>query len=157
VELGLKTRSMRGDLSAPVLAIIVTIGIIAAGLVLLAWFWWFAPSAGKAGTLQVYGQPSIIYADPTKIIISARNTGNDIIEITSITVKNVTCDFTTKLIALDPGESKVIEISNATANNANNICNNLKDLNIKPTEYTVQGIIYTNYGTYTVNFAVIRP
>jgi len=38
---------MRGDLSAPVLAIIVTIGIIAAGLVLLAWFWWFAPQAGK--------------------------------------------------------------------------------------------------------------
>ena len=38
---------MRGDLSAPVLAILVTIGIIAAGLVLLAWFWWFAPQAGK--------------------------------------------------------------------------------------------------------------
>jgi hypothetical protein len=29
---------LRGDLSAPVLAIIVTIGVIAAGLVLLAWF-----------------------------------------------------------------------------------------------------------------------
>jgi hypothetical protein len=145
---------MRGDLSAPVLAIIVTIGIIAAGLILLAWFWWFAPSAGKAGTLQVYGQPSIIYANPTKIIISARNTGNDIIEITSITVKNVACDFTTP-IALYPGESKVIEISNATS--AEYGCGELRNLNIEPTEYTVQGIIYTNYGTYTVNFAVIRP
>jgi len=44
-------RLHRGDLSAPVLAIIVTIGIIAAGLVLMAWFWWFAPQAGKAGVL----------------------------------------------------------------------------------------------------------
>jgi len=42
-------RLHRGDLSAPVLAIIVTIGIIAAGLVLMAWFWWFAPQAGKTG------------------------------------------------------------------------------------------------------------
>ncbi|MEM1761496.1 MAG: hypothetical protein QW043_02845, partial [Desulfurococcaceae archaeon] len=51
---------MRGDLSAPVLAIIVTIGIIAAGLVLLAWFWWFAPQAGRAGVLQVLGMPTFI-------------------------------------------------------------------------------------------------
>jgi len=145
---------MRGDLSAPVLAIIVTIGIIAAGLVLLAWFWWFAPTAGKSGSLQILGQPSIIYADPTKIIISVRNTGNDIIKITSITVKNVACDFTTP-IALNPGESQVIEISNATS--ATYSCSNLASLSINPTEYTVQGIIYTNYGTYTVNFAVIRP
>jgi len=51
---------MRGDLSAPVLAILVTIGIIAAGLVLLAWFWWFAPQAGKTGVLQIIGQPALV-------------------------------------------------------------------------------------------------
>jgi len=56
----MKTKTMRGDLSALVLAILVTIGIIAAGLVLLAWFWWFAPQAGKTGVLQIIGQPALV-------------------------------------------------------------------------------------------------
>jgi len=151
---------MRGDLSAPVLAIIVTIGIIAAGLILLAWFWWFAPSAGKAGTLQVMGQPSLINATDAEIIMSVimsvRNTGNDYVNITGISVKGKLCDLggTRNYIILNPGESRVIELQLNTET-----CG--EDWEAPPTigatEYTVQGIIYTNYGTFTVNFAVIKP
>jgi hypothetical protein len=145
---------MRGDLSAPVLAIIVTIGIIAAGLVLLAWFWWFAPSAGKAGTLQVMGQPSLINAtEAKKIIMSVRNTGNDYVNITRISVKDSLCNLGTNYIILNPGESKVIELSL----NPTTCVGGWEDITIGATEYTVQGIIYTNYGTFTVNFAVIKP
>ena len=143
---------MRGDLSAPVLAIIVTIGIIAAGLVLLAQFWWFAPSAGKAGSLQILGQPSLVYVgktDTTKYnytaYISVRNTGNDIIYITGLVVKNATCTSVGSQqfnqVTLDPGQSTILTASCVFDN--------------KITEYTVQGVIYTNYGTYTVNLAVI--
>ena len=146
---------MRGDLSAPVLAIIVTIGIIAAGLILLAWFWWFAPSAGKAGTLQVMGQPSLInVTNAEKIIMSVRNTGNDYVNITGISVKGELCNLGNKYIILNPGESRVIELQLNTET-----CG--EDWEAPPTigatEYTVQGIIYTNYGTFTVNFAVIKP
>jgi len=147
---------MRGDLSAPVLAIIVTIGIIAAGLVLLAWFWWFAPTAGKTGSLQILGQPSLVYVGPVTTdtsttrhnytaYIGVRNTGNDAIRITGLVVKNVTCtsvggtSFAPE--TLNPGDSTTLTASCVFVS--------------KLTEYTVQGVIYTNYGTYTVNLAVI--
>ena len=143
---------MRGDLSAPVLAIIVTIGIIAAGLVLLAWFWWFAPTAGKSGSLQILGQPSLVYIGTTAdskynytAYIGVKNTGNDIIYITGLVVKNVTCtsvgSSTFTQVTLDPGRSTTLTASCLFVSNI--------------TEYTVQGVIYTNYGTYTVNLAVI--
>ncbi len=143
---------MRGDLSAPVLAIIVTIGIIAAGLVLLAWFWWFAPTAGKAGSLQILGQPSLVYVGKTDTqysyttYIFVRNTGNDVIEIRGLVVKNVACTSVGKdefdPVSLDPGKSDTL------------IAQCVFDSEL--TEYTVQGVIYTNYGTYTVTLAVIR-
>jgi len=138
---------MRGDLSAPVLAIIVTIGIIAAGLVLLAWFWWFAPTAGKSGSLQILGQPSLVYQSGTsyKAYIGVRNTGNDAIKITGLVVEGTTCidlalDSSSDL-TLQPGDSKTLQAN----------CGFTSPL----AKYTVQGVIYTNYGTYTVNLAVI--
>jgi len=136
---------LRGDLSAPVLAIIVTIGVIAAGLVLLAWFWWFAPTAGKAGSLQILGQPSLINQTQTpppysyKAYIGVRNTGNDNIEITNLVIEGLTCTITSKTIT--PGGSDTLTAE----------CSSTLEI----TKYTVQGIIYTNYGTYVVNLAVI--
>ena len=140
---------LRGDLSAPVLAIIVTIGVIAAGLVLLAWFWWFAPQAGKAGSLQILGQPSLVYQGITTgggynytAYISVKNTGNDNVEITSLVVKSATCTIKSGTTKLDPGSSTSLVAE----------CIYTSDL----TDYAVQGVIYTNYGTYVANFAVIK-
>ena len=139
---------MRGDLSAPVLAIIVTIGIIAAGLILLAWFWWFAPTAGKTGSLQILGQPSLVYQSGTSYTayIGVRNTGNDVIQIIGLDVEGVSCtglalDTSTQQLILSPGGSGTLKAT----------CTFTSQL----TKYTVQGVIYTNYGTYTVNLAVI--
>jgi hypothetical protein len=135
---------MRGDLSAPVLAIIVTIGIIAAGLVLLAWFWWFAPQAGKAGSLQIIGTPAIINGTDTKTTyISVKNIGNVNITISGVEVKGAPCgDTDTFPISLGPGDSANIEVT----------CS----ITIGPTEYTVDGVIKTDHGIYVVNLAVIR-
>jgi hypothetical protein len=134
---------LRGDLSAPVLAIIVTIGVIAAGLVLLAWFWWFAPTAGKAGSLQILGQPSLVKGTGNSYTayIVVRNTGNDDIQITGLTIKGVPCTIEGDTVTIEPGQSTTLE---ATCTFTSPI-----------TEYTVQGLIYTNYGTYVVNLAVI--
>jgi hypothetical protein len=153
-------RLHRGDLSAPVLAIIVTIGVIAAGLVLMAWFWWFAPQAGKAGVLQILGTPSI---DKETIAgteywvayISVKNTGNEPVTINGVTVKGVSMNkYGTGWIllpdgsytdALDPGKSGIIKAKADTTM-----------LTIGDTEYTVSGIIYTSYGTFAVSLSVVR-
>jgi hypothetical protein len=129
---------MRGDLSAPVLAIIVTIGIIAAGLILLAWFWWFAPQAGKAGSLQILGTP--VFDTTTKnATIALRNTGNDAITIyeNGVIVKGTPC--TIDSITINPGESIVItaRCTEATVNGR-----------------TVDGYINTNYGVFPVTLTV---
>jgi len=135
-------RKIRGDLSAPVLAIIVTIGIIAAGLVLMAWFWWFAPTASKAGTLEIIGQPALVNSTLTKTAyISVRNIGNAAVTVQKVIVNGTTCNITATTI--NPGESKVLEAT----------CNELQ--NIPPGVYTVTGVIQTDYGVYTVNLAVV--
>jgi hypothetical protein len=130
---------LRGDLSAPVLAIIVTIGVIAAGLVLLAWFWWFAPQAGKAGSLQILGTP--IYDNKTQIAqIALRNTGNDVITIykDGVYVGGIRCTMNDD-VKLEPGDSTVI-----TAN-----------CDFKANTRTVDGYINTNYGVFPVTLTVI--
>ena len=139
--MALITKTMRGDLSAPVLAIIVTIGIIAAGLVLLAWFWWFAPQAGKAGSLQIIGTPAIINGTDKTTYISVKNIGNVNITISEVEVKGIPCTGTFP-ISLGPGDSDTIKVT----------C----DITIGPTEYTVDGVIKTDHGIYVVNLAVIR-
>jgi hypothetical protein len=131
---------MRGDLSAPVLAIIVTIGIIAAGLILLAWFWWFAPQAGKAGSLQILGTP-VFDNQSQKATIALRNTGNDAITIYNdgVIVRGTPCKMEED-ITINPGESKVIIAT----------CSELT-----VTERTVDGYINTNYGVFPVTLTVI--
>jgi len=131
---------MRGDLSAPVLAIIVTIGIIAAGLVLLAWFWWFAPQAGKTGALQIIGQPAVICNQTgSTVIISVKNTGSEKVTVTYIYVGNLTYSVTK---ALDPGQSADISVNG--------------DSCPATWQYSVNGAVLTTAGTYSTSFTVIR-
>ena len=134
----------KGDLSAPVLAIIVTIGIIAAGLLLMAWFWWFAPQAGKTGALQILGTPVVICnGTVTNVTISVKNIGSANITIRTIVAGNLTYTVSTTVGELDPGESKDISVSGPAC----------------PTNWihTVDGVVITTAGTYATSFTVIRP
>jgi archaellum component FlaF (FlaF/FlaG flagellin family) len=117
----------------------VTIGIIAAGLILLAWFWWFAPQAGKAGSLQILGTP--VYDNEAQIAkIALRNTGNDVITIykDGVYVDGKQCTMNDD-VKLQPGDSTVI-----TAN-----------CDLKVDTRTVDGYINTNYGVFPVTLTVI--
>jgi hypothetical protein len=146
---------MRGDLSAPVLAIIVTIGIIAAGLILLAWFWWFAPTAGKAGSLQILGQPVIAPYNASYYLayIGVRNTGNDVITITGVIVEGVICAKNdTGWIKTDGTYSD--NLGPASSGTIIAACS-VSELRDKLSgKYTAIGQIITNYGTYAVNLAI---
>lgn len=140
---------LRGDLSAPVLAIIVTIGIIAAGLVLLAWFWWFAPQAGKTGTLVILGTP-VAYKSDTQynVAVSVRNTGNANVTIQGMVVEGVTCSSITVEVGgttrsdnkIQAGESAVVEAT----------CQ--ADFSDKK---AVNGYLITDAGTYSFTATVL--
>ena len=140
-------RLHRGDLSAPVLAIIVTIGVIAAGLVLMAWFWWFAPQAGKTGVLTIIGQPALICKktdatyDVVSALISVKNAGSEAVTISKVVILGT--EFTPNPNSVSAGSSAFI-----TATPTNSLtC---------PTDPAVTGTILTSAGTYVTSFAVVK-
>jgi hypothetical protein len=140
-------RLHRGDLSAPVLAIIVTIGIIAAGLVLMAWFWWFAPQAGKTGVLTIIGQPALICkkTDATyyveKALISVKNSGTETVTINAVVIEGT--NYTPDPDSVSAGESASITATPPSGTPC-------------PDKPAVTGTISTNAGTYVTSFAVVK-
>lgn len=141
---------MRGDLSAPVLAIIVTIGIISAGLVLLAWFWWFAPQAGRTGVLVVTGQPALICTGggekASHAYISLKNVGNVPVKLEQVVIAGYSSQtITPEKPIISAGESTYIEAVLPTG-----LCNYVQ------ANRTVDGILLTDSGVYSVTFLVVR-
>lgn len=130
----------RGDLSAPVLAIIVTIGVIAAGLVLMSWFWWFTPTLGRMGMLVVVGQPVLLNTstggnERYNLTIVLKNVGNADIKIESIVIKNTECSISDSRVI---GSGKTVVLRNI-------LCSKL---DVSKDEYSVEGIVITDAGTY---------
>lgn len=79
--------SLRADLSGPVLAILVTIAVIAAGIGLMAYFWWVAPTASKMPTLSVVGEPALsVTSDSISVYISLKNVGSESVKVSAIVV-----------------------------------------------------------------------
>ncbi|MEM4513433.1 MAG: hypothetical protein QXZ41_02870 [Ignisphaera sp.] len=136
----------KGDLSAPVLAIIVTIGVIAAGLALMSWFWWFAPTIGRTGMLMVVGQPVLVNATVSEkaynLTIVLKNIGNTDIRIEGIVIKNVQCIITNNNV-IGPGKTVVMR---------NIQCRNI---DIPKDEYYIEGMLVTDAGTYIFSANVI--
>jgi hypothetical protein len=122
----------------------------------MAWFWWFAPQAGKTGALQILGQPSVRCEGGTGTArLTVRNVGNDVVSIpvsggividgnrfnintgrTTVTKGQISGDYVT----LNPGGSAVIE--------AEGTCGNWGK--------AVDGVILTSVGTFLTSFTVIK-
>ncbi len=155
-------RLVRADLSAPVLAILVTIGIIAAGLVLLAWFFWFAPQAGRVGSLQVLGTPVILCyttKDNTNtyykanLTISVRNTGNADVTVQNATIAGLTAIYINgeiNSISIPPGNSTTLVFTFGRDNESNAVKANICGVN------SVEGYIVTDYGIFSFSAVVLR-
>jgi hypothetical protein len=146
-------RLHRGDLSAPVLAIIVTIGIIAAGLVLMAWFWWFAPQAGKTGVLTIIGQPALVCKYDSNLekyvvdsaLISVKNAGTEDVTISKVVILGTEFTPESGSGTVPAGGSATITVKPPTDPPLD--C---------PEDPAVTGTILTNAGTYVVSFAVVK-
>lgn len=138
-------RIKRGDLSAPVLAIIVTIGVIAAGLVIMAWFWWFAPTAGKTGAIMISGTPVLFYDknnNEGRLILTIKNTGNIDVNVDKVIILGVEGTIqngSPKIIP--PGESRSLTVTFTGISVGGRA--------------SVEGVILTDAGTYTFTAAVV--
>jgi len=143
----MKFKGFRADLSGPVLAIIVTVGVIAAGLGLLAYFWWLAPNAGKTATLTVVGTPAMMVDSNGTVTVFAtlKNVGNDAVQ-----VKQLVLSISGTPITLNPDNSiisagaKVYVTFTGTLGSAT------------PSDPSYQGTLLTNAGAYPVTVYFVK-
>lgn len=131
----MKTKYVRADLSGPVLAIIVTVAIIAAGLGVLAYFWYVAPSASKTPTLTIIGEPAIV---GDSLYISVKNIGSKDVTIQAVVIGGQTFTVDQRV---SPGDSTTLNVNITGVDVSNRL--------------VVEGVLLTSAGTYPFNAYVV--
>jgi hypothetical protein len=141
---GLKAR--RGDLSGPVLAILVTLVLLAIGAAIIAYFVLLG-GAPQQGVIAVVGQPTIVKAGSNGFIASVtiKNVGSAVISSSSVSLNITGTTITASLGDLAPGATATLSFS------ANSGWSTIQDKD------TVSGALITGAGTLEVVFRVIKP
>lgn len=92
--------TLRGELSGPILAILITAFIVVLGTGLTAvYFMWLAPNASKTPTVSIVGAPALQVSsqtDPTTgattysitAFVTIKNDGTDAISVQSLVIKD---------------------------------------------------------------------
>jgi uncharacterized Zn-binding protein involved in type VI secretion len=146
---GLKAR--RGDLSGPVLAILVTLVLLAIGAAIIAYFVLLG-GAPQQGVIAVVGQPTIVKAGADDFIanVTIKNVGSTDITLSdnvqlNITGKIVTADYVSR-DSLPPGATATIGFKVDGKWSA-----------VAGRETVSGALIVRGAGTLEVVFRVIRP
>ncbi|MEM1695999.1 MAG: hypothetical protein QXQ90_05335 [Desulfurococcaceae archaeon] len=127
-------KQLRADLSGPVLAIIVTVAIIAAGLGILAYFWYVAPSSAKTPTLVIVGEPAVL---GNRLYITVKNIGSKEVQIQSVVIGGTTINV---IQQVNPGEELALEIDITGATVSGPVA---------------EGVLLTTAGTYPFNAYIV--
>jgi len=150
-------KARRGDLSGPVLAILVTLVLLAIGAAIVAYFVLLG-GAPQQGVIAVVGQPTIVKGSGNSFIanVTIKNVGSANITITTGTTTNVKLNITgqtlnlnypaTGTIRLRPGDTITLGFRHTSGWPS-----------VAPRE-TVSGVlIIRDAGTLEVVFRVVRP
>jgi len=150
-------KARRGDLSGPVLAILVTLVLLAIGAAIVAYFVLLG-GAPQQGVIAVVGQPTIVKGSGNSFIanVTIKNVGSANITITTGTTTNVKLNITgqtlnlnypaTGTIRLRPGDTITLGFRHTSGWPS-----------VAPRE-TVSGVlIIRDVETLEVVFRVVRP
>ena len=137
--------SVRGDLSGPIVAILITVVVVAAGLVAGMWFLRSGTQIAKSSMLTVIGQPTLVpTSSGTYAYVSLKNVGTESTTVQSLVIRVGGQQVTltpTSAAQIPPGATASIEFTTTTS--------------ISPTNSTVPGVIVTDHGTIPVVLYVI--
>jgi hypothetical protein len=152
---GLKAR--RGDLSGPVLAILVTLVLLAIGAAIIAYFILLG-GAPQQGVIAVVGQPTIVKAGSSGFIanVTIKNVGSKNITITTGGGTNAKLNVTGQTLNLNHPASGTIKLApGATVTLGFHSTGRWSTIEARE---TVSGaLIIREAGTMEVVFRVIRP
>ena len=136
---------VRGDLSGPIIAILITVVAVAAGLVAGMWFLRSGSQMSKTSMLTVVGQPTLVPAnDGTYAYVTLKNIGTETVTVDKLVIRvgDKKLDLNpSSTIEIEPGQSVSAEFSTTTT--------------ITITNSTVTGTIITDHGTVPVVLYVI--
>lgn len=79
---------MRGELSSPIIAILLTVVVVAAGLVAAMWFLRAGNAASKDSMILVLGQPALIQTRYyTSAVVTIKNVGSEPVTVEKIVIR----------------------------------------------------------------------
>jgi hypothetical protein len=153
---GLKAR--RGDLSGPVLAILVTLVLLAIGAAIIAYFVLIGGGAPQQGVIAVIGQPTIVKAGANGFVanVTIKNVGSADITITAGTTTNVKLNITGQMLSLSYPATGTINLGPGATVTLGFYSNTGWDL-IAARETVSGALIIGGAGTLEVVFRVIKP
>jgi hypothetical protein len=152
---GLKAR--RGDLSGPVLAILVTLVLLAIGAAIIAYFVLLGTTP-QQGVIAVVGQPTISKGAGNSFVanVTIKNVGSANITIIAGTGTNVRLNITGQSLSLDYPASGTIRL--APGDTITLGFRHPSGWPIVASKQTVSGVlIIRDAGTLEVVFRVVRP
>ena len=150
-------KARRGDLSGPVLAILVTLVLLAIGAAIVAYFVLLG-GAPQQGVIAVIGQPTIVKAGASGFIanVTIKNVGSANITITAGTGTNVKLNITGQTLSLNYPATGTIKLApGATVTLGFYSSTGWSSIAARE---TVSGVlIVRDVGTLEVVFRVIKP
>jgi hypothetical protein len=152
---GLKAR--RGDLSGPVLAILVTLVLLAIGAAIIAYFVLLGTSPQQA-VIAVVGQPTIVKAGANGFIanVTIKNVGSANITITTGAGTNVRLNITGQMLSLNFPATGTIRLSPGATVTLG--FHTTTGWSLIAARETVSGaLIIRDAGTMEVVFRVVKP
>jgi len=135
-------KSKKGDISAPIIAILLIIASIAIATVVISWMYGVGFSASRQANLIVVSTPVI---QGNTLYITLKNVGNTLITVTLIEFRtdSATLTYTTPF-NINPGETKSLNVTLTLTGS------------VPPNITSIDGIIQTTAGTIPVT-AIVRP
>ena len=128
----------RGDISSPIIVILVTVAALAVAGMAIAWMASTGSRASSQGSLTVVGTPTVTAGNSSTLYITLKNLGNVAVSITSVKL-GAASNSTITNPTINPGTSAALTI---TLTNGNYMSGN-----------TYQGTVVSDAGT--VQFSAI--
>ncbi len=130
-----KLKKRKGDISGPIVAVLLIIASIAIASVVITWMYNLGTSASKQGALLIEGTPVIVKdTNSYTLYITVKNAGNIPVNITSVIINNITWNISgTTTLSINPGA--VVSFSA------------IPSTTITLSSQTVNGVLQTSAGT----------
>ncbi|MDT7892416.1 MAG: hypothetical protein RQ952_06790 [Thermoproteota archaeon] len=101
-------RSRRGDISAPVITILLVIASISIAALVISWLFGVGLTTSKQGLVTIVGTPTIIQSGTSSVLyITLKNNGNDLVSVTGVVIFISSTTYASSSVSYSTGTTTV--------------------------------------------------